>query len=163
MLNYVVAFIDKDNNYSIQYTCAESKLTALRKIVPQFSQLCTRYQFVEEHVSEYLTPYIHEIGINCLTITQLPQLTDNIRMQILSIYNPTDCSLTVTWDKATSNIDSLYNLAYQYLEYEDDEIVSHYTNRDIKGIILRLASLTGLRVYTVSTLRNLIKSTLDNK
>lgn len=164
MNNYVVAYLDMQNAYQIKFISAEDPITALRRTIPKFVKVLEYIKTQQLEVSyENLYTYISHIDISTFSIIQVPELStaSNIRMQILSIYDIAHNTLTLLYTKKQSQLDALYStLTEMYNVEQTDFLLELYNNKDIRGIIMYFSNLTGLRVYTVSTLRQLVKESI---
>lgn len=164
MNNYVIAYLDDSNNYQIKFTSAEDVISALRRTIPKFVTVLEHVTAQGYEMSyENLYSCVSMINVQTFSIIEIPQLSteSNIRMQIISVYNSVDNSILLLHMKKASQIDALYSVITDHYQVPVDEYLNfYYENKDIRGMIMYFANHTGLRVYTVSTLRQLVKESI---
>lgn len=162
MRNYIVSYITTDNKYVIEFTTSNDILQALKKTIPKFSELIKQL-YVESSTVTYreLLLNSNRINIETFNISEAPILTNNIKSQVINIYNPFTKRLSTIYYNCSSKLDAVYRLMTSYLKYEDETMMDAYNNKDMQTLILYFATQSGLRIYTVSTLKQLVKQSIN--
>ena len=164
MRNYVVAYIINSNEYRVKFVIAEDSIQACTKVIPGFQKLL---DYVRQHYSslDYETIIRHRQLINLIDfdVLEVDSLSEhgNIKTQIVVCYDTNRNTLSIVKHSENRKLDALavtiMNCGYYTEEMEN---LRQYNN--IRQMILVFAHLSGIRVYTVSTLRALVKESLNN-
>ena len=157
MRNYVVAYIINSNEYRVKFVIAEDSIQACTKVIPGFQKLL-------DYVRQHETMIHHRQLINLIDfdVLEVDSLSEhgNIKTQIVVCYDTNRDTLSIVKHSENRKLDALavtiMNCGYYTEEMEN---LRQYNN--IRQMILVFAHLSGIRVYTVSTLRALVKESLN--
>lgn len=163
MENYVVAYLLDNNNYEVKFVVAEDAIKACSKVIPQFELLVTQvkeyYGYLDADIILENKSKINLIDFSCIAIPAL-NVENNIKTQIITIFDTNKSELIVLQRHDKTKRDALLNTIYDFTK--DDGYVNYLSQvNDIRQIIFAFAHASGLRVYTVDTLRSLVKNSLE--